>query len=467
MLKALLLVALAANTPGSGPVSRGDLLKFRQYQTPSAMTLFVDSTGSDSGACTASGTSACATIQGAINKIPKLVTYPVTITVAAGNYTGALLDGFNITEAGYITLSGTMANSTITSGLVTGTLASATAGSSFTTSHGTATVTGAGWTVNDLRGHFLTITGGTGSGQSRPIESNTATVATIAGGWATTPDATSTFAIQDPATVINATVAVTASDTATTTAVGFGLNNTETGQRALVSGSRIAVMRFKFTTGTRNVYVFAGGVTIRQCWFAVAANGLILSESTFAYMIENYATLGQPVATAANSSVAYWNNVTNGLAFVAQITGAAGAVDVRGTYDLGCTSACYRFATNLQGSFVMQGAVIDCNSAGGNGIDNNSTNGGTTIRIVNSSISNCSTALKLVGHEAALVGVTGSGSTTGMNITRGAKLAVDATSTLTGTTEATIDGTTTTLAAMRALTPKAITGVQYGSAFFE
>ncbi len=56
--------------------------------TGSSTTLYVDGAlGADANACTASGASACLTLQGAIDKIPLFLSGPVTINVAAGTYT--------------------------------------------------------------------------------------------------------------------------------------------------------------------------------------------------------------------------------------------------------------------------------------------------------------------------------------------------------------------------------------------
>ena len=72
------------------------------------------------------------------------------------------------------------------------TTGTATAGSATTLTAATA------WTVNAYVGFAVLITAGTGSGQAhRVIASNTATVLTVDTAWATTPDATSVFAIQN------------------------------------------------------------------------------------------------------------------------------------------------------------------------------------------------------------------------------------------------------------------------------
>jgi hypothetical protein len=59
----------------------------------------------------------------------------------------------------------------------------------------TLTNSGATWGTNQLAMAVCKITGGTGSGQTKLIKSNTLTVLTFYGNWKTTPDNTSTYAI--------------------------------------------------------------------------------------------------------------------------------------------------------------------------------------------------------------------------------------------------------------------------------
>ncbi|MDA2916755.1 hypothetical protein MYX64_07965, partial [Nitrospinae bacterium AH_259_B05_G02_I21] len=59
----------------------------------------------------------------------------------------------------------------------------------------TLTDTTKSWSTDLWKNKIVKITGGTGSGQSRSIASNTATVLTVASAWATNPDATSTYKI--------------------------------------------------------------------------------------------------------------------------------------------------------------------------------------------------------------------------------------------------------------------------------
>ncbi|MBI5456882.1 hypothetical protein HY969_04035 [Candidatus Kaiserbacteria bacterium] len=68
---------------------------------------------------------------------------------------------------------------------------------------------GEAWVPNEFVGKIVTITGGTGSGQTRRVTSNTSTVLTVTPNWGTTPDTSSNFEI-DPEHLLGATDNVTA-----------------------------------------------------------------------------------------------------------------------------------------------------------------------------------------------------------------------------------------------------------------
>lgn len=98
---------------------------------------------------------------------------------------------FTAVSSGYSAFEYTI---TTTGGLTTAVSRTATSG-------GAATLTdtsSVNWKTNNFAGCVLTITGGTGSGQSRIIQSNTTTVLTVSKIWATPPDATSTYSITNP-----------------------------------------------------------------------------------------------------------------------------------------------------------------------------------------------------------------------------------------------------------------------------
>lgn len=189
--------------------------------TPAALTFYVDPTGNDSNPCTSSGASACLTIQAAINKAPKMLRHQVTVNVAAGSYKGFYVSGFTMDPSvqqsnGGILIDGTISNSTtLATGTATGTATSGSTGSGVT--FGVLNDTGQAWTVNDLRGRFVTITAGTGAGQFFVIDTNTATSLTVAGFFSAI-DATSVYAIQDATSLITTAITGPPSPTAAGTA---------------------------------------------------------------------------------------------------------------------------------------------------------------------------------------------------------------------------------------------------------
>jgi hypothetical protein len=54
------------------------------------------------------------------------------------------------------------------------------------------------WIEDEWKDYTVAITGGTGSGQSRTVSSNTASTLTVSSDWTTEPDATSTYEIRTP-----------------------------------------------------------------------------------------------------------------------------------------------------------------------------------------------------------------------------------------------------------------------------
>lgn len=59
----------------------------------------------------------------------------------------------------------------------------------------TITDSGQAWTIDEMIGKQVSITGGTGSGQTRTVSDNTATVLTVSNAWGVTPDGTSVYSI--------------------------------------------------------------------------------------------------------------------------------------------------------------------------------------------------------------------------------------------------------------------------------
>lgn len=284
----ILLMLLPADSNYSN-VPRGmpsaALLSAVTYTTADVV-LYVDPTGSDSNACTASGTAACLTIQGALNKTAKMLRHRVTVNVAAGNYAGFLVSGFTFdastqkTTAGLL-INGTLGNVTPTTGSATGTATGGTAGSGIT--FGTLVQAGAGWTVDDFRGKLVNITAGTGSGAVRVITTNTADTLTIAGAW-TAPTGTSVFAIIGPTSVITSTTAAIPQPVSGSmlAAAGFQI----TGNNGPQVGA-IQIWNMGISLGSSAAFNITGpiGIILQQDLFTaglgtVTANAVVTSTST-------------------------------------------------------------------------------------------------------------------------------------------------------------------------------------------
>jgi len=162
-----------------------------------AVNLYVDATnGTDAvGKGYSSGAGATKTVQYAIDLIPPTNGGNVVIYITAGTYNENLVIRGKVFSGDYsITLQGTDGTS-VTNGTATG------AGSDTDTYY--LDDSGKAWTTDAYASYLIAITGGTGAGQKRLIESNTATRLRIIGKWDTVPDGTSTYKVYLPGTVIN------------------------------------------------------------------------------------------------------------------------------------------------------------------------------------------------------------------------------------------------------------------------
>ncbi len=191
-------------TVSNGTSNGSPALAVSSYQTTDILNLCVDLAGNDSNACTSQG-ACCLTPQGAHNKIPRLVRHPVTIFIDAGTYPGFVAQGLTFnpadTDAGaYLHVFGVLDHLNNGDGGTqnfVGQAVSGTAGSGST--FGTITERddgGVGWQPNSMKGYLVETLAGTGSGQIRPVISNTAHTLTVAAAW-TAPGAGTTFALRD------------------------------------------------------------------------------------------------------------------------------------------------------------------------------------------------------------------------------------------------------------------------------
>lgn len=414
------------------------------------------------------------TIQKAIDVLPKRIKHAVQINVGAGTFAGAMLEGFVFetlgTDATGLYITGTLGTSTLASGLTTGTFASATAGTANTTTWGTATATSAGWTVDDLRGRFVRIDSGTGAGQVRAIDSNTADTITVAGSW--TAPTGATFTIVEPSTILNAAsnaqIGTPSVHVQGCTGGAFAafvpdrmavhlVNLRFTGGRGLMfqsAGLRAEITNLAFDNTTEAVILageVGGRVEVNDCAFRAAATTQFQAQDGAGALVQRCVFVG-----GASGFI----NTTSSLAK----NSAGTTTDVR--------MSRFRAQTTIAvnggaGSTNVQGCKIDAVTPGSRVGVRCSPPG--QMRIINSDISNCGTAVSMLEPLTYIEcsGLTGTGNTTAISVAKGAALQVNSGSTITGTTELSVDGTATTLAVMRAQSPKILTDPNYGSKVFE
>lgn len=164
-------------------------------------TLYVDPAGSDSNSCTGSGTSACATLSGALAKLAKDVNIATTINVAPGTYNESqpIVEHYRFGANGGLSIVGAMGAHSPSSGSATG--AVTTYSSTLGTASAKLSDSGQAWGVDELRGRTLTMTSGSANGQRRLIASNTATSVTLVQGFSVSPTGGDTYELQTPVSV--------------------------------------------------------------------------------------------------------------------------------------------------------------------------------------------------------------------------------------------------------------------------
>src|SRR5262245_64781443 len=191
-----------------------DLLTSGGGVTTAPVTLYCAPSGSDSNP----GTQTLPLRQpaAALARIPKSIRHLVTINLAPGTYQGFAISDLNIDPASDgsqvgLHIKGTLVDASLAAGTATGTATAAANGDATTPTWATLTDAGQSWTADDLKGRFLEITSGTGTGQVYPIVANTATtVAVLNMAWNGVP-ASSGYAVRDQGSVIDSPIQVSPS----------------------------------------------------------------------------------------------------------------------------------------------------------------------------------------------------------------------------------------------------------------
>lgn len=501
-LFALLLLSIialpfesAADNMGiSGPnTSRGNLLRKPEYQTYNSLAFFADSaTGNDNSSCT-SAAAPCATVQGVINKIPKLIHHPVTIDLAAGNYAGFMINSFtfdpaSVTNGAYIWIRSTLKTWTgIATGTATGTATAGSAGSNAT--FGTLTDGANTWTVDNLRGYILETTGGTGSGQFKVIESNTATAITIVGTFSPAPDVTTTYAIRDWDAVVNTAQNQSAQpNVAAANSTSVQLLNNNSYLRVSTTSAPIYFDKIKIVAPASSNALFGIGgnqiVFFSQCRMEASTAGFSAMSASSGLSTRwntSYAISAANTINLGGSNTSSNNNATHfttGTMFVSTGSGVSAMTLTGGGFTSTVSEFRTTHASSAQTVLVsaqLGGAQInttrfECaagsSTSGLKFAESFSVNGYAQIGGSISAFNNCATGISIQGTLRVIM----SGAwpftnlTNGILVSKGANVVLSSTATFTTVTnEVSIDGTVYTAAAINALVPPIVTNLNYGT----
>ena len=453
------------------------------------VSLYLSPSGSDT---TGDGTigNPLQTFAGIRNKIRSTwreVGYLITVIPAAGNYpTGPLLTGLTFvpldeTQPVGVFVNGPWANATVATGTATGTLTSVTAGTSAPAVPTVVADSTQSWTSNDLADKFLAV-----NGNYWPIVSNTGTTITLAGPVSVT---TSTYAIVEGSAVVTGSTAVfppipaAGAATATPKQASIVIHSNNMGRLPGTLGTPPAVIRIEGIkvapssagAGYNSLFAVGSSIIVNRCFLG----GTAASGNRIEFTVDS----GRSQLT---NSVVKTNASSNGLAvsgvgafnadgnvFTSYASGAIAMVVgglAPGSNLIASANNCTIKSHTTAGINIASQTVLTLSgttiTGAGQGVryrlaDNSLGNGfvNATGLAINSS---SGAALDFTGPILLQAGtVTGTGNTVGWSLGQGTKMKVGSASTLTGTTEISLDGTSYTLSTMRGNSPKLISSTYF------
>jgi hypothetical protein len=451
--------------------------------TTQALTYYVATTGSDSNDGITSLTPLL-TIQAAIDKIPKRVRHLIKVEVAAGSYAGFLVVGFTVepanavAAAGIVVYAASHSTATVTTGSATGTFTGTSTGDSSAPTFSTVTDSGQSWTTNNLKGKLIEVLTGDSTGTFLPIVSNTATAITLESTSAT-GSIGGTYAIRDWNVTITSPVTYplftdTASATAFQLKYGIFVRNNMTGQSAIAVEGMAVNLGATVATACFSAGYNVGNIQFNRMKAVGAATGVSVGDGSTTRLQSCVLSVNAgKTAAAVGGSVNFYNTfVSGGTGAPAFTVGAIGALTLAlidchlEGHPIGL-----KFIGNCSALMEVSGLSIDM---GGNsqGIIatpfSHSNYGPTVIHGTGVAISNGSTGIQLGGAGQVWIdSLKGTGLTVGLQLDRGARCQVGSASSFTTTpTEVSLDGSSTTLAAMRAATGKILVNTA-GTMLFE
>lgn len=452
-----LLALLAAQFVNGGPPV---------LSTTGVQAFYVDPSGSDANDCRFSGVFACRTLAGAMQKIGAYyIRHDVQINVADGTYAENLniAGGLYIVNGVTVTIAGTLAAFTVATGTNSGTSTASAAGSAAT---GPATMTDSGqsWTVNDLKGRFITFTSGALSGSSFPITANTATVITMAGTGAAGTG--STYSIQTPGAVFaqpaNGTIA-NVDGRGSLTFSGVGITSSSTSGVIFRGPGLLGITncRLVMASSVAGLNVQLGLATLTRSYVQNTSSGPgVLVTGGSAAVLPALSVSGAFVQSTTGSAISVLNNglTSNTMSPIFLETTTGTGLSTRAGQNVNLSSGAFATCTSTGIGFsvgVAATASVAPVSA--------SLGLPATTRITG-----CATGVLVNGPSQASIGAMSFDTvTTAVSVVKGG--VVDFVSTTptftTVTNELSYDGTFSTFAALVAAGPPALLTNTYGSRF--
>lgn len=468
-----------------------DFFSLLNGSTVEPQTINVSTSGNDS---TGDGSTQnpFATITGALNSIPgKRIRYNTTIQVGIGSFPGFAVNGVSIepadiTNGASLSINGTLITATVATGSATGAVTSFAQGVFNPVSFAVITDTSQSWTVNDLRGKMVEILTGPAAGLIYPISSNTATTLTLTAVNITSPVATNTYAIRDWGTSITGSVTQAAGIIPGGT-VTSATNVIILGNNAPSNAQQLAIQNMKISSGTTRATL------IENNQANISFSGCLITSTTGnsvgMFGATSTLTLNRSVVVATSSNSMLVGGTTRptpsalSLANVLMLGSGASNTFVRPSFYSFVRSAALHIIGVGTGTGIFFDSTSTFNNAGGLIIENVATGisiiDSTTVGMgscmnlnasIGALIKNCTTAVSISGPSSMYSPGTMKidTCTNGWVASRGARIQINSASTVTAVTnEITVDGTISSLASMRAASPKVANNANYFTAVYE
>jgi hypothetical protein len=408
------------------------------------LVIFVDSVKGDDSFNGRTQDFAYKTIQAALDSLLNYeIRELVTINVAAGTYDGFFLGGHqvsysktNVLGTPGIKIQGTTALSTVTTGSNQGTATSKGASGTFTD-------TTQSWTVNDLKGKFVTFVG---SGVNYPIISNTATTITCPTLTSFSGFPSNQYQILDNVSIVTCNANIPTFSAGTTSGMVIG-------NESPFSASGILIQNFSITVSTAQI-----GVLLRSNNSIVTLREMTINSSTNSSFSMNSGTLAMSrMALISSGTAAVFSNPANSVPIAFNIAESYVWQKNTGTG----TALGLSLGSILCSSILFEGwgtVISNIESAAGTAAPN-----AVRVALISHACINCTTVISSAAPNFyANIGaqngfpITESGNTNYVVVSRGGRVKILSTATLQATNEITIDGAVTTIAALRAASPTAL-----------